>query len=90
MIAFPERQPPVKLLGQTLANGMVISPARHACLDIQDNAATHPGQDWIQSYVEVRDGDIWNPLTVLPGLPPDQILGVKFHPSAQINGQNQA
>jgi hexosaminidase len=58
-------------------NRLVISPARHAYLDIKYDAATRLGQDWTRSYVEVRDSYAWDPLSVLPGLPPGQILGVE-------------
>ncbi len=55
---------------------VILSPASRAYLDMQYDPSTPLGLNWA-GYVEVRDAYEWEPATIVPGLPPENILGVE-------------
>ncbi|MBN2386690.1 MAG: beta-N-acetylhexosaminidase [Anaerolineales bacterium] len=58
-------------------NPLIMSPARKVYLDIKYDPTIRLGQDWTQSYIDVRDSYDWDPLTILPEAKSDQILGIE-------------
>jgi len=55
---------------------IVMSPAKHAYLDMQYDSTTHLGLHWA-AYIEVDDGYNWNPATLIPEVKKENILGVE-------------
>lgn len=55
---------------------VLISPAARAYLDMQYDSTTHLGLHWA-GYIEVDHGYDWNPLSTVPGVGKDQILGIE-------------
>jgi len=55
---------------------VILSPGNRAYLDMKYDAATELGLDWA-GHVDVRDAYDWDPATLVPGLPPEAILGVE-------------
>lgn len=56
--------------------GIIVSPAKHAYLDMQYTPETPLGLHWA-AYVEVRDAYDWDPAAMLPDVPETSILGVE-------------
>lgn len=55
---------------------ILMSPGSKAYLDMKYDASTELGQDWA-GYIELRDAYDWDPLTFIPGLPPESVVGVE-------------
>ncbi|WP_162458653.1 family 20 glycosylhydrolase [Pseudactinotalea suaedae] len=55
---------------------VILSPGNRAYLDMKYDADTELGLDWA-GHVDVRDAYDWDPATLVPGLPPEAILGVE-------------
>ncbi|WP_448631410.1 family 20 glycosylhydrolase [Cellulomonas soli] len=63
---------------------VLMSPGQHTYLDMVYDTATRLGdpegpalgQDWA-GPVELRDAYEWEPSTLVPGLPPEQVIGVE-------------
>ena len=55
---------------------VLISPAARAYLDMQYDSTTHLGLHWA-GYIEVDHGYDWNPVSMVPGLQKDRILGIE-------------
>ena len=72
--ASPDNAAAAVARGQSL----VVSPAKHAYLDMQYDSTSRIGLHWA-AYVEVDDAYRWDPTTVIPGtdLSDGQILGVE-------------
>lgn len=56
--------------------GVILSPAKHAYLDMQYNEQSPLGLHWA-GYVEVQDAYNWEPATLLPDIPERNILGIE-------------
>ena len=72
--ASPDNAAAAVARGQSL----IVSPAKHAYLDMQYDSTSRIGLHWA-AYVEVDDAYRWDPTTVIPGtdLADAQILGVE-------------
>ncbi|MGN8244890.1 beta-N-acetylhexosaminidase [Cellulomonas soli] len=55
---------------------VLLSPGQHTYLDMVYDASTPLGQDWAGA-IELRDAYEWEPSTLVPGLPPEQVIGVE-------------
>jgi hexosaminidase len=55
---------------------VIMSPAEHAYLDQKYNASTKLGLNWA-GYVTVEGAYHWDPTTVVPGVAPQNVLGVE-------------
>lgn len=56
--------------------GVVLSPATRVYLDMKYDAGTPLGLEWA-GHVPLRQAYEWEPADVLPGVPPDRLLGVE-------------
>lgn len=55
---------------------VILSPGNRAYLDMKYDADTALGLEWA-GHVDVRDSYDWDPATLIPGLPPEAIIGVE-------------
>ena len=53
-----------------------MSPAKKAYLDMQYDSLSPYGLHWA-GYISVQDAYSWDPLSYVPGLDADQILGIE-------------
>ncbi len=56
--------------------GVIYSPANKAYLDMQYDSSTPLGLNWA-GYVSVPDSYLWDPTTILTGIPVSQMLGIE-------------
>jgi hexosaminidase len=55
---------------------ILMSPGSKAYLDMKYDAGYPRGLDWA-GYTELRDAYDWDPATLVPGLPPESVIGVE-------------
>jgi hexosaminidase len=55
---------------------LLLSPGSKAYLDMKYDAATPLGLEWA-GHIDLRDAYDWDPLTVIPGIPPERIIGIE-------------
>jgi len=55
---------------------LIMSPANKCYLDMQYDSTTQWGLHWA-AYIEVDSAYIWDPATVIPGIPKENILGIE-------------
>lgn len=55
---------------------VIMSPASRAYLDMKYDSTTHLGLNWA-GYVEVDTAYSWNPVTLVPGITKENILGLE-------------
>jgi hexosaminidase len=55
---------------------VLLSPADHVYLDMKYDPTTDLGLEWA-GHVELRDAYAWDPDAVVPGLPPESVIGVE-------------
>jgi hexosaminidase len=67
-----------ELARRAVAQGaqVLMSPARHAYLDLKYDAGTELGLDWA-GHVEVRDAYDWDPATLVAGVGESDVIGVE-------------
>jgi hexosaminidase len=58
------------------ASHLILSPADHAYIDMKYDEQTALGLNWA-GLVPIRQAYDWDPTAIVPGLPPDRILGVE-------------
>ena len=56
--------------------GILMSPARRAYLDMKYDSLTSPGLQWA-GLIEVDKGYEWDPLTYIPGMVRENIIGIE-------------
>jgi hexosaminidase len=62
-------------LGASKGARILMSPSTRVYLDMKYDPATRLGQNWA-NYIEVDTAYMWDPLSRVPGLGADQVLGV--------------
>ncbi|AEE47198.1 family 20 glycosylhydrolase [Cellulomonas fimi] len=55
---------------------VLMSPGSRAYLDMKYDATTELGLEWA-GHIELRDAYDWEPSTLIPGVPPESVIGVE-------------
>ncbi|QTE31590.1 family 20 glycosylhydrolase [Pengzhenrongella sicca] len=74
---WDQREPPEPIVAAAAAGARVLlSPGARVYLDMKYDASSPVGLDWA-GFTELRDAYDWEPAELVPGLPPEAILGVE-------------
>jgi len=63
-------------LGVKKGAKVIMSPSKHAYLDMKYDSTTHIGLDWA-ALIEVDEAYNWNPATLVEGISKEHVLGVE-------------
>jgi len=74
---WDQREDPARVVAAVEAGaGLLLSPARRVYLDMKYDESSALGLDWAGT-TGLRDAYDWDPLTVVPGVPAERIVGIE-------------